>query len=295
MELKSELVRQADISTARGRYTLSIEKEDLSKFYPGMVRFTVRIDSEEGTLCLFRTNSYEYSPTVSLEAESVAHVKADEWEDELRNNTENFIEYCERIGRPVCMPSVYATDVIIVQGSPRADGNCSILAGWAADTARDLKRTVQVLFPDDMDIRSCIGCYQCYNTGTCVFEDDMSGIIHAISEAELLVICSPVYTNTVPGGLKLFIDRCQAFHASRTLGGARSVPRGLLLSVAGRRGRSNFTCVKQVIDAFMGNLGIMSSGEIFLDRMDEVWDVRAISGVQEQVQDMVRAVLQPHS
>ena len=94
-------------------------------------------------------------------------------------------------------------------------GNCSILAGWAVDAAHELGRTAQVIYPHDMDIRCCIGCYQCYNTGSCVFDDDMGSIIDAIRESSLLVVCSPVYTNTVPGGLKLLIDRCQAYHAER--------------------------------------------------------------------------------
>jgi len=112
-------------------------------------------------------------------------------------------------------PIVTTSDLVVIQGSPRGDGNCSILARWAVDTVHELGRTAQVIYPHDMDIRCCIGCYQCYNSGSCVFDDDMGSIIGAIKVASLLVVCSPVYTNTVPGGLKLVIDRCQAYHAER--------------------------------------------------------------------------------
>ena len=31
-------------------------------------------------------------------------------------------------------------DLVVIQGSPRAHGNCSILAGWAVEAAQDLGR-----------------------------------------------------------------------------------------------------------------------------------------------------------
>jgi len=84
--------------------------------------------------------------------------------------------------RPVSLP----VDLVVLQGSPRANGNCSILAGWAVEAAHELGKTARVIYPYDMDIRSCIGCYQCYNTGSCIFDDDMSDIIGAIRNTSCL-------------------------------------------------------------------------------------------------------------
>jgi multimeric flavodoxin WrbA len=142
-----------------------------------------------------------------------------------------------------------------------------------------------------MDIRCCIGCYQCYNTGSCVFDDDMGSIIGAIRESSLLVVCSPVYTNTVPGGLKLLIDRCQAYHAERALSGGRTGQHGLIFSVAGRKGEENFTCVTRVISAFLRNLGITPAGEILIDRIDSVKDIRTIAGMEDTVRKKVKHYL----
>ncbi len=293
MEQNVDLIRSTDIRTSAGVFTLTLTREDFSGTYPGMVRYTLRLVSDGQTVSVFRTNTYEYSPTVPLKAESVALQRADEWERNLRANPRDFAEYLAWRYRPRCMPIVPAADVMVVQGSPRADGNSSILAGWSAEAARDLGRTAQVLYLGDMDIRPCIGCYRCYNTGFCTFEDDLTGVIHAVKQAELLVICSPVYTNTVPGGLKIFIDRFQAYHAERTLTGGGPGPKGLLLSVAGRRGRANFRCVTAVIDAFMRNLGIEPAGEILVDGLDEIRDVRRIPGLEERVRAAVQACLAP--
>jgi len=286
MEPVRELVRSVEIDAGKVRYTLNLYHEDFSELYPGMTRYTVIVMAGEQMIAVFRTNSFEYSPLVPLAAENISMQTADEWEREIRNNPTGFILNHRQVLPE--HPMVTTSDLVVIQGSPRGDGNCSILAGWAVDAAHELGRTARVIYPHDMDIRSCIGCYQCYNTGSCVFEDDMEGIISAIKGASLLVVCSPVYTNTVPGGLKLVIDRCQAYHAQRVLSGGRTGQKGLVFSVAGRKGEENFTCITRVISAFLRNLGISPVGEILIDRVDAIRDIRTIPGMEQNVKEKVK-------
>jgi multimeric flavodoxin WrbA len=119
----------------------------------------------------------------------------------------------------------------------------------------------------------------------------MRGIIDDIRSASLLIVCSPVYTNTVPAGLKLLIDRCQAYHAERVLSGGRTGQRGLVFSVAGRKGEVNFTCVTRVITAFLRNLGITPTGEILIDSVDAIRDIRLIPGLEQTVREKVKQSL----
>jgi multimeric flavodoxin WrbA len=284
-----ELLRSVVIGAGKEGFTLTLHREDFSTLYPGMVRFVLAVTSEGRTLDVFRTNTYEYSPLVPLAAEKVALRKADEWAHELSTSPDIFLAGHQRIlsGHTVAP----AADVIVIQGSPRPDGNCGVLATWAVESAQDAGRTARVIYPHDLDIHCCIGCYQCYNTGSCIFDDDMSGIIDAIRGASLLVVCSPVYTNTVPGGLKLLIDRTQAYHAERVLLGGRTGQSGLILSVAGRRGGDNFTCVSRVVFTFFENLGIRPAGQILVDRADTVRDIRTREGIEQQAKELVRQCL----
>jgi len=289
MEPVRERVRSVEINAGKERYILILDSEDFSMLYPGMVRYTLTAREGERIISVFRTNSFEYSPLVPLAAQTVAGQTADEWEREIRNNPLDFIlNHRKMVPKCAAAPK---SDLVIIQGSPRALGNCGILAGWAVDAAHELGRTAQVIYPHDMDIHCCIGCYQCYNTGTCVFDDDMGNVIGAIREASLLVVCAPVYTNTVPGGLKLLIDRCQAYHAERALAGGRTGQNGLIFSVAGRKGEENFTCVTQVISVFFRNLGITPAGEILIDRIDSVKDIRTIAGLEDTVRKKVKHCL----
>jgi multimeric flavodoxin WrbA len=273
--------------TSRGiSYTLTLSKQDLSSIYPGLIRYEVLVNSGGQVLARSCTNSYEYSPTMPLTAEQVARDLTEDWSRELEEDPEKFLT-AHKIPKGKA-PAGVTTDVVVIQGSPRADGNCSILAEWAVEAVNETGRTIQVIYPHDLDIHACIGCYQCYNTGTCTFEDDMNDIIGAIRHASMLIVCSPVYTNSVPGDLKLLIDRCQAYHAQRTVTGQTvNGKQGLILSVAGRKGRDHFSCITSLITAFMRNIGISSAGKLLIDGVDEARDIRNMKNLKDDVRALI--------
>ncbi len=285
-----EQILSREITAGNRSFHLTVEKEDLSALYPGFFRYTLAIRSGDATIALFRTNSYEYAPGVPLRAEEVVLEKANRWEKELRADADRFLSDNKPETGKITKPS--HADVVIVQASPRADGNSSTLAGWAEQAAQESGMAVAVLYPHDMDIHECIGCYQCFNTGTCIYEDDMTGIIDLVSRSRLLIICTPVYTNTVPGNLKVMIDRFQAYFAAQSLGTAMpGKKKGVILSVSGRPGQVNFTCIKKVLVAFMHIAGIRPSGEVFIDGVDRFHDIREIPGCKEKVEALVAECL----
>ncbi|HPH35324.1 MAG TPA: flavodoxin family protein [Methanoregulaceae archaeon] len=271
-------------------YHLILTGQDLGTQYPGMVIYTLQIIAGEEVIALFRTNTYEYPPSSPIRALAVIQSRSEEWEQELLSDPTSFRQSQER--RTIREPDNVPThEVLIIQGSPRPAGNCSVLATWAQEEAGRADVTAEVVYLDDLPIRACIGCYQCYNTGTCIFEDDMTGIIRSISGARIIVICTPVFTNTVPGSLKIMIDRCQAYHACQVLTGRRSGKKGLLFSVAGRKGQENFSCIISVIDAFMKNIHIKPSGCLLFDDLDRREDIRRIPDAEEKVRDAMKKVL----
>jgi multimeric flavodoxin WrbA len=291
MQDEDEIERK-EITTDEGTYILILSRRNLSSLYPGMILYTLRLFFRERLLALFRTNSYEYSPTDPLDAEMVVQKKAEEWEHFLKNHPlEFFSSHFEEVREP---PKDSGPDVLILQGSPRADGNSSFMATWAVEAAESAGLTGEVIFVHDLMIRPCIGCYQCYNTGFCTFHDDMTGIIASLRHASLLIICTPVYTSTVPAGLKLVIDRFQAYHAEMNMVGHPPEKKGLLFSSAGRSGKENFSCVVRVVQDFMMNLHIVPSGSVLVDGLDRQRDIRKIPGIEEEVKDLVRRAIAGH-
>jgi len=291
--LSPAVIRSRTVSTPRGEVTVRILYQDYSPVYPGMERYIVEAVREGEVLATFRTNTYEYSPGVLLTAKKAAFFHADDWEAYLAKDAAGFAEYhAPRVHYPV--PAAPVTDIAVIQGSPRPDGNCGIIAGWVAETVRAKGYTVQVLYLDDLILHPCIGCYRCFNEGVCTFEDDMDAIYEALEHASLLVVCSPVYTNTVPAGLKAVMDRCQALHARRTIAGrtpSKKDRRGLFFSVAGRVGDENFAAILPVAEAFFSLAGYPIADTACFGGMDHVPGIHAVPGARERVREVVGMAL----
>lgn len=288
MEFSRELIKSVSVTTPDAIFQLTLYREDFSKLYPNMQRFVLEASGPGRSPSQFFANTYEYSPLLPGSAESAAWQMMAIWEEDLIRDPDVVFR---KNSRPRKDRPVRPIDLLILQGSPRPDGNCAILAGWAVEAAHDANRTPAVIYPHDLDIHPCIGCYQCYNTGTCVFDDDMNDIIAGVRGAALVIVCSPVYSNTVPAGLKLVIDRMQAYHAERALYGSGRCKNGLVFSVAGRKGKGNFSCITSVISAFFHTLGIEKAGEILFDGADSVHDIRTVAGKEETVKALIKKFL----
>jgi multimeric flavodoxin WrbA len=287
---EDEILQRKEIRTNGRTYSLLLTERNLGIHYPSMIIYTLRIISGETVIALFRTNTYEYPPSSPIGAFGVVQAKAAEWERELLSGSSEFEAWHK--SRAIKLSGDARTpEVLILQGSPRPAGNCSVMAGWAQAFAEVAGRTVDVIYLDDLTIRACIGCYQCYNTGTCIFEDDMTEIIRALSGARVVIICTPVYTNTVPGTLKIVFDRCQAYHALQVLNGHSPGKTGLLFSVAGRKGLENFTCITRVVEAFMENIHIRPSGTVLFDDLDRIRDIRNEPGAEQQIKKAMEKCL----
>ncbi len=106
-----------------------------------------------------------------------------------------------------------AAKVVITLGSPREKGNSTLLAHRAADGVREAGGEPVFFALHGMDIRPCRGCDACRRKKNyrCVHPDDMASIYEALSEAEGLLIASPVYWFTMSAQTKLFMDRLYAF------------------------------------------------------------------------------------
>lgn len=84
--------------------------------------------------------------------------------------------------------------VLILNGSPRPNGNTTIavreLETIFAESGIDVE-TVQV---GALDIHGCIGCNSCYERGKCVFDDIVNEqLAPKFEAADGLVVASPVY------------------------------------------------------------------------------------------------------
>ncbi len=104
--------------------------------------------------------------------------------------------------------------VLILNGSPRKQGNSSLLAEQVAAGAREAGATVEVFDLHEMEIRPCDACDFCQGTGVCVLDDDMQLLYPRLREADAILLASPIYWFTLSAQMKACIDRWYALEGA---------------------------------------------------------------------------------
>jgi multimeric flavodoxin WrbA len=102
--------------------------------------------------------------------------------------------------------------VVTLLGSPRPKGNSATLANIFSETAEKLGATVQAFALNKLSYRGCQACEMCKTrSDRCAIKDDLTQVLDAIRDADILVLATPVYFCDVSGQMKSFIDRCFSY------------------------------------------------------------------------------------
>jgi multimeric flavodoxin WrbA len=99
-------------------------------------------------------------------------------------------------------------NVVALLGSPRTNGNSAAIARRFTEAAAGRGARVRTYELNRLTYRGCQGCYACKKTlDHCILDDDLTEVLAAVREADLVVLATPVYYGEVTGQLKCFIDR----------------------------------------------------------------------------------------
>ena len=100
-------------------------------------------------------------------------------------------------------------NVLILQGSPRANGNTAWMAEEYRKAAEAAGHKVTLVNVAHKKIAGCLACEYCHGkgNGACVQKDDMQEIYPLLAEAEVLVLAAPIYYFTLSAQIQAPIQR----------------------------------------------------------------------------------------
>lgn len=155
--------------------------------------------------------------------------------------------------------------ILAVYGSPRRDGNTSLLLRHAVQGAREAGAHVEEVVLRDLKMSPCLEIYGCKKTGRCVIEDDFQQVHDKLLACRGLMLASPIFFYSVSAHTKILMDRCQALWVKKywidkvVFGQWQAKRKGLFISVGATRGAKLFD-------------GTLLSIRYFFDVLDmELW------------------------
>ncbi len=98
---------------------------------------------------------------------------------------------------------------ITLVASERKKGNSDLLGRLAIRYALKAGAdSAEIVYLRDFHLEQCQGCMSCtFNRTKCRIEDDLYRLLDILQDADQLLLIAPVYVLSIPGKLKLLIDR----------------------------------------------------------------------------------------
>ena len=166
-----------------------------------------------------------------------------------------------------------AKKIVILNGSPRKNGNTSALANAFKDGAESVGNTVTEFFLGGMDIHGCKGCFGGHSSRSCpcVQKDDMEKIYPAVRDCDVIVLASPLYYWNMSGQLRTAIDRLFALEeGDGNLLRGHNRASALLMAAEG----SDFEDVLSYYDHLTQHLRWQSLGHVLAGGNGDVGDIQ---------------------
>lgn len=99
------------------------------------------------------------------------------------------------------------SDIVLISGSPRANGNTEYAVNVCKDAIEKKGLTTKVISLRGKEIHACIACGKCKELGHCSIKDDLNPMLDDIKKADGFIIGAPVYFGTARGDVMNLLQR----------------------------------------------------------------------------------------
>ncbi len=186
--------------------------------------------------------------------------------------------------------------VLGISTSPRVDGNTDLLLKKALAGTESAKAQAEYLRLSDYKIAPCAECNRCYETGSCVIDDDYQLILSKILDADRLIFATPVFFMTVCAQAKALIDRCQCLWVRKyvlktPLFTEQRDRRAMVIAVGGSRSKDMFHSICLTMKYYLDALEMQYAANLFVNQVDELGKIKQHQPALEQAYRLGRELI----
>ena len=168
--------------------------------------------------------------------------------------------------------------MLALSSSPRISGNSDLLLDEFLHGIRDgsgaSDYSVEKVYLAELQIAACTQCDHCRQAGLCPLQDDMQPLYARLSDADAVVLASPIYFMAHCAQAKLLIDRCQVFWARKYILKQEFRPsdrprrRGVFIAVGATHGPKVFAGAKLTVKWWLDSLEAEYWGDLLIEGVD---------------------------
>lgn len=169
--------------------------------------------------------------------------------------------------------------ILAIYGSPRREGNTSLLLKQAVAGARQAGAEVEEVVLRDLRMSPCLELYGCKKDGRCIIRDDFQRVYDQLLACQALMLASPIFFYTVSAHTKILMDRCQSLWVKKywidqvPFGQGEIKRKGLFISAGATGGKRLFDGTLLSIRYFFDVLDMELWRSLLYRRLDFEGDV----------------------
>lgn len=169
--------------------------------------------------------------------------------------------------------------IMAIYGSPRREGNTSLLLKQAVAGARQAGAEVEEVVLRDLRMSPCLELYGCKKDGRCIIRDDFQRVYDQLLACQALMLASPIFFYTVSAHTKILMDRCQSLWVKKywidqvPFGQGEIKRKGLFISAGATGGKRLFDGTLLSIRYFFDVLNMELWHALLYRRLDFEGDV----------------------
>ena len=170
-------------------------------------------------------------------------------------------------------------NILVITGSPRKNGNSTLLAGAFTEGARIAGHNIMLFESGKKEINGCIACNTCFSKGNaCSFNDDFNEIVPMMEKADIIVFCTPLYWFTFPAQLKSVIDKMYSFIIGKK---KLKIKEAILMVCAETDDKNDFEGIIKTYEKIINYQGWKNNTILTIPNVNEIGEIKNTDGLEK--------------
>ncbi len=181
--------------------------------------------------------------------------------------------------------------ITAILGSPRQKSNSTAITRRILDKAQECGAEISEFKLSKLNFSGCKGCETCKTKlDRCVLKDDLTPVLDAIRESDVVILATPNYFGEVSGQFKCFFDRTYSFLNPDFTSRLESGKKAIFVFSQGQADLSLYQDVFQRYNFWLNRYGFQDNEVIRMNGPREADSLQSRSDLIKQADELGKSI-----